>query len=535
MSRQPCILSGLVLIVGLLPALLGNGGGTCTSYTYPGDGNTYTYTQRVTIVNNCADAAYAIMTTPSDPLSEALWANATVPGNTITQSNVGQHYYFTTPIAAGGSQTMCLPDAGAASGNFAFSFGCTGIDTGNTGLPMDCKIGSDPGKLYNGMDTVFELSPGCQYYVSPTVHPGCTYNPSNPSTTLNQTDYLDVSAVTGFSIPMSLSISDYQTYECTFPSRILVGDLASCPYENFSTLSRQYNCPEVGTANGGQGISLLLMNQVPGWTSYAAACISPIQWISAVSQHLPGVSSTCAVNTTATPGTGQPPVPGAPTIADWYGCTYMLQPGADAYALTCLEPGCGGPQCAVGPDGTLGQYNPGTTQYNTAAVSRGKGAAYTNYVKTLKAVGNEVYTWMFDDGPGTLSCNKTGASMTLTLCPGQAGQQPYNIAAQTWSYNAATNRCDVDTAGAYATQSACMAANGKYACQTETVAKAQTGTVTYVTADLNYCKPLDPATATAPQMAAAVTLAACRSTTCQRTGTLAYDATAPQDLLLLGN
>ena len=82
MDRQRRILSGLALMLGLLPALLGNGG-TCADYVYPNNGQTYTYTQRVTIVNNCADAAYAIMTTPSDALSEALWANATVPGNTI--------------------------------------------------------------------------------------------------------------------------------------------------------------------------------------------------------------------------------------------------------------------------------------------------------------------------------------------------------------------------------------------------------------------------------------------------------------------
>ncbi len=513
---------------------------TCASYTYTGvtPSFTSTYSNRVTFVNNCADPAYVIMTTPADPLSEALWANATVPGNSITKSNVGQHYYFTNKIPVGGSQTMCLPDAGAASGNFTFSFGCTAIDTTNTGLPMTCLIGSDPGKLYNGMDTVFELSPGCKYYTPPTQqnpnpdNSQCTYNPSNPSATLTQIDYLDVSAVTGFSIPMGLTIADSATYQCTFPSRTLVADLATCPYENFTTLSTKYNCPEVGTANGGQGISLQLMNQTPGWTSYAAACISPVQWISAVSQHLPGVSSTCSVNTTPT---GTPQTSGIPTIADWYGCTYMVQAGDDAYPLTCLTPGCGGPQCAVGPDGTAPNYDPGSYHYNTAAISRGKSVAYTNYVTTLKAMGNEVYTWMYDDGPGTLSCNITGASMTVTLCPGQAGQKPYDIANQTWSYNATTNRCVVDTAGTYANQSACMAANGKYACSSETESKAQTGTTTWVTATLNYCKPLDPATATAEQLAAAVSLAACRSSTCQRTGTVSYNAVAPQDLLLLGN
>jgi hypothetical protein len=486
-----------------------------------------TFTNRVTIINNCSDAASVTMTTPADPTSEGLWALAgiycsdghdTCTGyNPFVASKVGQKYVLTTAIPSGGSQDLCLPDGGASSGNFLFSLGCTGTDSG-TGLPTGCKIGYDP-TTNLALDTLFELTPGCM------TEP-CTTNPSNGQP-LGPTDYFDVSAVNGFTIPMTLEVDPANptawstTYQCTFASRSLTPDLGSCPYENFSTISKKYDCPYLGTANSGKGAYM----GVTDGSNNIIACMPFEYWM-----HNYGPGNGCSV-------TGS-----TPTVLDYYGCTSQNPGTNDAYALECTWPGCGGPQCSLGPDGTIGSYvisqqtNPTKTIYAYTAgnLTNNKGVQYTNYVKMLKEMGQEVYTWMFDDFVGTLSCNVPGASVTLTLCPnGQT--KPYDTASQLWVYNSTTNSCNVTTSGGttYATQYACMAANAKYSCQAESVSKAETGTTSWVYSYFNYCKPLNPATAPAAEMAAGVSLASCQSSTCQATGTLGHPSTGPNSLLLL--
>jgi len=503
---------------------------------------TFSYTSRVQVFNNCADAAQVLMTTPDDPLSRALLSKSyTTSGGGDTKQFVqgltDQNIYVLARVVSGATQTytvapgatehFCLPDAGAASGNLKFVFGCTQFDSGNTGLPMNCLIGSDPGRTSNGMDTLFEFTSGCKYWGTAQQNQ-CTYNPSKPSEKLQTPDYFDTSAVTAYSIPMNISIFDpahpssptgWQTYGCSYPGRDLIADLGSCPKEDTTTISSEYT--NVCTPPSGNNFNLLLSNTNPGMTQYKTACIAFNNW-RALFGPQPGYTG-CNVAMSATPANTPKPTP---NVADYYGCSLLPYAGWDAYAKKCLTPGCGGPQCAVGPDGTQGVYT-------MSKVAQGKGVPYMNYVKTLKATGNEVYTWMFDDGVGTLQCNKWGSSVKVTLCPGQAGQKPYDTANQKWSYNAATNRCVVNTAGTYTTQIACMAAKAKYGCASETVSKLDSDNPGYIAkAQLNYCKPLDPSAVTPSQLAAGVSLAQCQKSPCQQTGKLSTPHTPAANLLL---
>jgi len=497
---------------------------------------TFSYTQRVNVINNCADAAQVLLTTSADPLSRALLANSytttdATPNKTFLVSNTDPNTFVLVgdvvagvptayTVASGATEQFCLPDAGAGSGSLKFVFGCTGFDTGNTGLPNNCLIGSDPGRNSNGMDTLFEYSPGCEYWGGAR-QSECTYNPSAPSQRLQGVDYFDTSAVTAFSIPMGVTIANWQSFNCSYPGRTLVADLASCPSEDATTISAEYT--SVCTPPSSNTFNLQIANQNTGWENYSTACIAFDKWMALFGTQ-PEYTG-CNVALSTTPANTPSPVP---NVADYYACSLMPYAGWDAYAKKCLTPGCGGPQCAVGPDGTEGVYN-------TAKVAQGKGVPYMNYVKMLKATGNEVYTWMFDDGVGTLQCDTWGSTVTVTLCPGQAGQRPYDTANQTWSYDAATNRCGVDTGGSYATQISCMAANGKYGCSTESVLKYDSDNPGYIAlANLNYCKPLDPASATPAQLAAGVSLATCQSSQCQQTGKLNAGDTPATSLLLLG-
>ncbi|NDY58561.1 hypothetical protein G3N56_17645 [Desulfovibrio sulfodismutans] len=528
------------IAVAVMPALVQ--AQQCQSFTTNNDpqwginpGQTFSYTQRVNVINNCADSAQVLLTTSDDPLSRALLAksyttSAGFPNKTFLASNTDANTFVLVAnvvsgvptaytVASGATEQFCLPDAGAGSGSLKFVFGCTGFDTGNTGLPNNCLIGSDPGTNNNGMDTLFEYSPGCEYWGGAR-QSECTYNPSAPTQRLEGVDYFDTSAVTAYSIPMGVTIANWQSFNCSYSGRTLIADLASCPSEDTTTISTEYT--SVCTPPSSNAFNLRLANQNSGWGSYSTACIAFDKWMALFGWQIGGG---CNVALSTTPaGTASP----TPNVADYYACSLLPFAGWDAYAQKCLTPGCGGPQCAVGPDGTEGVYA-------TSKVAQGKGVPYMNYVKMLKATGNEVYTWMFDDGVGTLQCDTWGSTVTVTLCPGQAGQKPYDTANQKWSYNSTSNRCVVDSGGSYATQISCMAANGKYGCGTESVSKLDADNPGYIAlAYLNYCKPLDPASVTPSQLAAGVSLAACQSSQCQQTGKLNAGDTPATGLLLLG-
>ncbi len=520
------LLVPVLLLLGLVPLLpargLADATAVCSSSATAG------FTKRVTIVNNCSDAASVVMTTPAAASSETLWAESgiycsdsstTCTGyNPFVSAVIAHKYVLTTAIPSNGSQDLCLPNGGASSGNFLFALGCTGTDA-STGLPTGCKIGYDPATNI-AVDTLFELTPGC-------MNEPCTTNPSD-NTPLGPTDYFDVSAVNGFTIPMFLQIDPahpnawQDTYQCSFPSRELTPDLASCPYENFKTISTKYNCPYLSTGNNGKGASMAATDG----SDNIIGCMPFEYWM-----HTQAGAQGCTVSGST------------PTVLDYYGCTSQNPGTNDSYALECTWPGCGGPQCALGPDGTIGNYAVSTQNdlkiyaYAAKSLARTKGVQYTNYVKMLKEMGQNVYTWMFDDSVGTLQCNTPGASITLTLCPANQ-TTPYDTTNQKWAYDSSTNKCAVNpSAGTtYATQYACMAANAKYSCQSESVSKVETGSsnpVEWVYGYFNYCKPLDPSTASAAQMAAGVSLASCQSSTCQASGTLAHPGIAADSLLLL--
>ncbi len=469
------------------------------------------YTPRVEIFNNCADQVHVIITTPDDDASRALWQNVGTTDSTVIETGTHNSYKMTKPIAPQGSQTLCLPDAGAAGGNIQFLLKCE--DTGNTvaGWPTGCLNGT-PGQDSNGVNSVFELTPGCKYSDKSL----CSKNPVD-GTPLSVMEYFDLSVIDGYTIPMDVQIlgaDPKTTYQCTYAKRSAIVDLASCPYENSNSFYAQYIKDECGidvdAMNDGKGPSMVLLDDVN--KTLPVACMSVKRWVdSPVGQNK--LTAACTTKLKALP---------QPSFFDWYGCAYKN--GDDGYPALCTTPGCGGPQCAVGPLGKTKDY---------AHLTNGLGKPYINRVKTLKYTGNEAYAWEFNDDASTLVCHKWGASVKLTLCPGQAGQKPYDLDNQKWAYDATTMKCGVNTSGAYTSLAACSEANYKFYCGTETVQKlSKDGIVANnAVAHLHYCVPVTTES-TAAQKASAVSLSQCQNSPCQATGQLSIQTPA-QSLLLL--
>jgi hypothetical protein len=88
------------------------------------------------------------------------------------------------------------------------------------------------------------------------------------------------------------------------------------------------------------------------------------------------------------------------------------------------------------------------------------GVQNTNWVKELYALGYTGYTWQYGDGVGTQTCD-AGAHITVTLCPN--GGRPYDNSVK-WQFSAATGSCAVATGGAYPSLAACQQANMRYLC-----------------------------------------------------------------------
>lgn len=455
------------------------------------------YSQRVSFYNNCHDNSYIILTPPSDPTAAALWA--TVGGGFVS---IDSGQYYRTAITAGQTVDLCIPDAGIVSGKFKFYLGCDGTFD-SYGFPQNCAIGAAPGHTAFGVDSLFEFTGGCS--PANTTAGTCNLNPSD-NTPLGGTDYFDLSNVDGYTVPQLLQMVSTGDYQCTYTSMLSVTDLYSCPNENSATID---NATYLNSQLNGSGISLVLGSL----TSPRQACMSTERWI-----EPPGGENPVNTNPiTISPGITTTP----PNLADWYACNTMPQAGADSNPFTCTTPGCGGPQCAIGPAGTPGDYSMGN-------IARGKGKPYTNYVKTLKATADQAYAWQFNDDASTMSCSTWGAKVLLTTCPGQTGQKPYNT--QKWSY--AGGACNVDTAGTYDTLTACQQANMRYVCSSEVVQKMQAGTTNVLQAQLNYCKPVAQSAVTPAVWNAAVSYARCSASGCQATGVLAASPAAT-DLLLL--
>jgi hypothetical protein len=151
-------------------------------------------------------------------------------------------------------------------------------------------------------------------------------------------------------------------------------------------------------------------------------------------------------------------VPSCPAGAGCNSVSYYAGAGCDntSAALNC--PGGSGPQQKVGPkrDGTLAIQN-------------------TNFVQQLRALGYTGYTWQYDDGIGAQTCD-AGAQMTVTLCPSGSSPKPYQKNAL-WRWSASTGACTTDgTTGApdghttFGALFACQAATMQYTCTDLTAA-----------------------------------------------------------------
>ncbi|MDK2955687.1 MAG: hypothetical protein PWQ57_1183 [Desulfovibrionales bacterium] len=450
-------------------------------------------TQRIHIKNNCADDIYLVLTPPTgdDELTRynaQLWnVTATKGGFTImypNPQNASSGLLFQQLVPSGDEIAVWAPNGGIASGNFGVLLGCTGAPSGPGQWPTGCIIGGIPGQVTSGVGTVFEYTAGCM--------PGqpCSMNPSNGNA-MGAADYFDLSMVSGFSVPMSMEVvsnasgAGYSDFQCNFQKMRAVADLYDCPNETSATVGG------AGYSNSqlDSGVGLYVTNTDVG----RAGCMAPEQWLQGGQN--PVNSDVVHVSAGITT---------SPNIADWYACNGMPQAGADANPDTCLEPGCGGPQCAVGPKGAQGDYS-------LANLAKGLGKPFTNYVKYLKAVGSQGYAWQFNDDASTMVCQIAGADVRVTICPGNPGQTPY--AQQKWAF--ANGECGVDSNGSYASLLACMKANFDYACASEVVEKKRSDG-SAVTASLYYCKPVAKGTTGAVSYD---TCMANNTSICQSTGT----------------
>ncbi len=443
--------------------------------------------QRVIITNNCADPAYVIITPPASDPGE-LWSKVGTNEKPVNGFIEGGTQYYKMKIAANSSQPFCIPNGGIASGNFKFYLGCDETKSDeSTGFPVDCAIGGQPGHVDFPVSSKFEFTAGCK--------PGsvCTKNPSDPNKDLGPMDYFDISNVDGYNVPMS--IEETGTTLCTFQSMESITDLWSCPGEDWSTISTRYNNPQLS-----EGINLFLTHK----ETNRAACATFEKWL-----EVSGEGQHPINNITISPSNGISTAP--PNIQDWYSCNVMPSVGADDHPSTCTTPGCGGPQCAVGPDGT-------TKDYSTKNLAQGKGKPYTNYVKRLKATGNQGYAWQFNDDASTMRCPLSKASspvITLTLCPGESGQKPYQP--QKWAFTG--GKCVIDKKnGVYASLWDCQVKNVKFTCKTEVVQKFDVSGdhAKDVKAELNYCMPVDMTNSV--EVASGLSWSECNNSFCQERG-----------------
>jgi hypothetical protein len=404
------------------------------------------YTQRFTVVNNCGDNAWMWIVPPGPDLAEAqsqFWE--TVNGATKVCKSpeppacATRNYQWKINIPAGATVDFEIPDAGSASNKYYFNLGC--VETsGDYAQWGNCKIGgafgaTDVGLDISGSNTWLEVTWGCK---SGAV---CVKNPSSPDDDLTAVDWMDISVVDGYTIPMTLTlgVDEGSTHNCQYNTGDAWDgtedasflDFASCPKETADSLWTMESAL-VPVLNG-PGLSLVTPNPD---TSDPMNCVAPYKWFSSeyLGDTVAGVSR---------------PLPSNIQVFDqlnevnWYGCKAKC--GETSGTPACVCPECDPPACLAGPYG------------NTQ-----KSAARTNYVRYLKAMGMKAYTWQYDDNSGNKHCDQ-GVHLTLTLCPAKAEQKPYE--AQIWQFNAPTNKClAVSSTGpdTYASYYDCITDNARY-------------------------------------------------------------------------
>lgn len=382
------------------------------------------FTGRMIIKNGSTDPVWMVATLPGPPGSAA-----------EKQWDWWKDKYGLKCKINGGEpgKIFCIPDKGAPSGNFKFFMGCDASGD-------NCKIGAPSGDLSN-IDTLFEPTFGCKFNTEnkDVKVPGCAFNPSstlspqcsatNPDAcgSLTSPDWLDLSAVNGYTMPMYLEAKGNNCVDDKGPRSITDAsmlDLASCATEDDKTL---YSDVEEQQTLIKAGISLLTKDG----DGNLQGCAAPKFWFDTTTIGNP-VNPVKLVENTEPPWNS----------ANWYGCAGQADGG----------PGNGGTECVKGP----------TEGSKTYPIS------LTNFAKDLKAMGYKGYTWAYDDGAGLFNCN-WGANITLTLCPN--GGTPYDANTK-WAYKG--GECSAGKTGSYKSLLACQQANMKYRCDDQTIDKKKT-------------------------------------------------------------
>jgi len=440
------------------------------------------FTKRVTVINNCGENTWLYMKVPSTASAQwDFWKTASGGQEVWTGGTTGAGTaYVKSELKIGIPYHFCVPDKGAASGNFQiFMEPCK--QTGD-----DCMIGTLVGNDRNGVNTLFELTFGCM--------PGtanCSKNPSDPTKDITPVDWFDISAVSGYTVPMYLQIVNAHKLTCTASSTdASMLDMASCPSENkpwpdgYGTTMVAVNpapastCQKAAGAATGQctgngyapchndtdctdgntqmrtilnaGFSLLTQG-VGGRNGYQG-CASPCDYLSG---HQLGNPAKTWNNSSgdvmgAMASSGYLPNTLPLNTACWYCCVNTVNASA---------PGQGGVQCDKGPK------SDGTTPIGLAG-----------YVRRIKEMGMNGYAWQYDDYSANHNCNQTSSATSarflLTLCPGSAtgasypwpaGSKPY-LTTQGWNWS--SGKCTAsNSGGTYTSLYACQVANLKYECK----------------------------------------------------------------------
>jgi len=441
------------------------------------------FTKRLTVINNCGENTWLYMKIPgagSMPEQWDFWKKTSGGKEVWTGGSTGSGTgYVRSELKIGTPYHFCIPDKGAAGGNFQiFMEPCK--KTGD-----DCMIGTMVGHDRNGINTLFEPTFGC---IPGTAN--CSKNPSDPSHDITAWDWFDISAVPGFTIPMYLEVTNAHKLTCTASSTdASMLDMASCPSENkpwpegYGTTmvavdpAPTTTCQKASGATTGQctgngyapchddadctdgntqmrtildgGFSLLTQG-VDRRDGYQG-CASPCNYLSGHQLGDPPKTWTSPSKDIMGPmaSAGYKPNTLPLNTACWYCCASKAN--ADA-------PGQGGIQCDKGPNGS---YPIGLT----------------GYVRRLKEMGMNGYAWQYDDYGANHNCEQKSSDVSarflLTLCPGKttgarypwpAGSKPY-LTTQGWNW--VNGKCTAsNSGGTYKSLYACQVANLKYECKT---------------------------------------------------------------------
>lgn len=134
----------------------------------------------------------------------------------------------------------------------------------------------------------------------------------------------------------------------------------------------------------------------------------------------------------------------------WFSSTQLGTPNNPTLTLpTCTADECNSVAyyaaagCAGG--GTNAQHCPAGSGPQQKVGPNGDGTLAiqnTNFVQQLRALGYTGYTWQYDDGVGTQTCT-AGATIKVTLCPAGGAIKPY-LKNPLWTFEASTGECRTD-------------------------------------------------------------------------------------------